>query len=81
MATVGGSLCLENRAATGNWLEVELDGFHPGAVITATLPDGREVTRQLQAGSSYLSSEDPEPLRAGRATEVAELVSPGPTAR
>jgi hypothetical protein len=76
VATVGGPLCLlENRAATGNWLEVELDGFHPGAMITASLPGGREVTRQLQAGSSYLSSEDPRGhFGLGEASEVVELV-------
>jgi ASPIC and UnbV/FG-GAP-like repeat len=76
VATVGGPLCLlENRAAAGNWLEVELGGFHPGAVITASLPDGREVTRQLQAGSSYLSSEDPRAhFGLGETTEVGELV-------
>ncbi|MGH9262173.1 MAG: CRTAC1 family protein, partial [Acidimicrobiales bacterium] len=76
VATVGGPLSLlENRGATGNWLEVELDGFHPGAVITASLPDGRELTRQLQAGSSYLSSEDPRGhFGLGEASEVRELV-------
>jgi ASPIC and UnbV/FG-GAP-like repeat len=50
---------LENRVAAGNWLEVALEGSPPGAEVTATLPDGRELRRELQAGSSYLSSEDP----------------------
>jgi hypothetical protein len=27
--------------------------------VTATLPDGRKLRRELGAGSSYLSSEDP----------------------
>jgi hypothetical protein len=76
VATVGGPLTLlENRAATGNWLEVELDGFFPGAVVTASLPGGREITRQLQAGSSYLSSEDPRGhFGLGEASAVRELV-------
>ena len=44
-------------------------------MVTASLPDGREVTRQLQAGSSYLSSEDPRAhFGLGDATEVGELV-------
>jgi ASPIC/UnbV protein len=38
---------------------VSLAGFHPGAVVTAVLPDGRTLVREEQAGSSYLSSEDP----------------------
>ena len=50
---------LENRGADGNWLEVALEGSPAGAEVTATLPDGRQLRRELQAGSSYLSSEDP----------------------
>ena len=44
-------------------------------MITASLPDGRQVTRRLQAGSSYLSSEDPRAhFGLGETTEVGELV-------
>ena len=50
---------LENRGAAGSWLEVALEGSPPGAEVTATLPDGRKLRRELAAGSSYLSSEDP----------------------
>jgi hypothetical protein len=50
---------LENRGAGGNWLEVALEGSPPGTEVTATLPDGQKLRRELQAGSSYLSSEDP----------------------
>jgi ASPIC and UnbV/FG-GAP-like repeat len=58
--SIGGALALlRNDGATGHWLEVQLDGFHPGAVVTATLPDGRELVREVRAGGSYLSSEDP----------------------
>jgi hypothetical protein len=49
---------LQNRGAVG-WLEVALDGTPPGAEVTVTLSDGRKLRRELHAGSSYLSSEDP----------------------
>ncbi len=55
----GPLLLLENTNRTGNWLEVSLAGFHPGARVTAELPDGRRLIREVLAGSSYLSSEDP----------------------
>ena len=58
--TIGGRLVLlENSGALGNWLEVKLDGFAPGTRLTAVLPDGDELVREIFAGSSYLSSEDP----------------------
>jgi hypothetical protein len=50
---------LENRGATGSWLEVALEGSPPGAEVTATLADGQKLRKELAAGSSYLSSEDP----------------------
>ena len=60
---------------TGNWLEVALEGFHPGAVVTVKLPNGRELVRDVLAGSSYLSSEDPRAhFGLDTATEVTELV-------
>ena len=55
----GPLVLLESSGALGNWLEVALDGFVPGTRITAVLPDGRELIREIFAGSSYLSSEDP----------------------
>ena len=52
--SVGGRLILlKGSAETGNWLEVSLPGFHPGARVTAVLPDGRRLVREVQAGSSY----------------------------
>jgi hypothetical protein len=61
--SIGGPLALlRNDGATGHWLEVQLEGFHPGALVTATLPDGRELVREVRAGGSYLSSEDPRSL-------------------
>jgi hypothetical protein len=57
---LGGPLVLlENQGATGNRLVVDLEGSPPGAEVTVTLADGRVLRRTLQAGSSYLSSEDP----------------------
>lgn len=74
--SVGGRLVLlENRGVVGNWLEVELNGPAVGAEVEVVLPDGRRLLRQVQAGSSYLSSEDPRAhFGLGGAGEVAELV-------
>ena len=73
--SVGGRLVLlENRGTTGNWLEVDLGAAGVGAEVTAVLPDGRTLLRQLAAGSSYLSSEDPRAhFGLGGARRVAEL--------
>jgi ASPIC and UnbV/FG-GAP-like repeat len=74
--SIGGPLILlENTASGGSWLAVRLPGFWPGARVTAVLPDGRELVRQIQAGGSYLSSEDPRPLFGlGDASQVLSLV-------
>jgi hypothetical protein len=65
---------LENRGASGNWLQVATGEFSPGAVVTVRLADGRELRRELQAGSSYLSSEDPRAhFGLGDETTVAEV--------
>ena len=73
---LGGPLVLlENRGAGGNRLTVALEGSPPGAEVTAVLPDGRTLRRTLQAGSSYLSSEDPRlNFGLGAAETVRELV-------
>jgi cytochrome c peroxidase len=55
----GQAVLLRNAGTGGNWLHVALPGFHPGARLRATLPDGRTLVRELYAGSSYLASEDP----------------------
>ena len=74
--SIGGPLVLlENRDTSGNWLTVSLDGFHPGAVVTATLSGGRKLVEEVHAGSSYLSSEDPRlHFGLGSATKVSSLV-------
>jgi hypothetical protein len=70
----GDLLLLENDGAGGNWLEVSLGGSQPGAVVTVVLPDGRSLVREVHAGSSYLSSEDPRVhFGLGDADQVAEL--------
>jgi hypothetical protein len=59
---IGGTAVLlrnDGGNQTANWLEIALDGFYPGVVVTVTLPDGRQLIREGHAGSSYLSSEDP----------------------
>ena len=58
-AISGRLILLENRGVSGNWLQIDLEGSLPGAVVTVTLPDGRRLVRHALAGSSYLSREDP----------------------
>jgi hypothetical protein len=81
--SIGGPLVLlENRGAGGHWLEVAVEPFSPGAVVTAVLPGGRRVVREVQAGGSYLSSEDPRVhLGLGDAARVIELVVGFPDGR
>jgi hypothetical protein len=81
--TIGGRLALlENTTPRGRWLEVALDGFHPGATVTVVLPGGRKLVRGVYAGSSYLSSEDPRVhFGLGDAKEVARLVVRYPDGR
>jgi hypothetical protein len=76
VSQIGGPLVLlQNRVSGKHWLVVALDGFHPGALVSVLLPDGRKLQREARAGGSYLSSEDPRCLFGlGNATEVKELV-------
>ena len=75
--SIGGRLILlRNTGAAGHWLEVKLNGFLPGAKVTAVLPDGRRLVREVHAGSSYLSSEDPRVhFGLGDVTRVSELIT------
>jgi hypothetical protein len=74
--SIGGKLILlHNTGAPGHWLGVNLARFAPGARVTALLPDGRRLVCEVQAGSSYLSSDDPRVhFGLGGATRVRELV-------
>ncbi len=73
--SVGGKLMLlRSTGGSGHWLEVKLPRFAPGAIVTALLPDGRRLVREVHAGSSYLSSEDPRiHFGLGAATKVSAL--------
>ncbi len=58
--TIGGKLVLlQPTGRSGHWLDVRLTKFSPGAVVTVVLPNGRRLEQTVEAGSSYLSSEDP----------------------
>ena len=83
VASLGGPLVLlRSSGASGHWLEVELERFAPGARVTAVLPGGRRLVREVQAGTSYLSSEDPRVhFGLGAATRVSELVVRYPDGR
>jgi hypothetical protein len=60
VGVIGGKLLLlHNRSTSGHWLTVDVRPFSPGAEVTAWDSSGRAQTREIQAGSSYLSSEDP----------------------
>ena len=74
--SIGGKLMLlRTSGARGHWLEVKLGAFAPGTRVTAVLPDGQRLFRELQTGSSYLSSEDPRVhFGLGSAARVDELV-------
>ena len=53
---------------------MSLSRFVPGAVVSVSLPNGRSLVRTVQAGSSYLSSEDPRVhFGLGTATRVSDL--------
>ena len=68
-------MLLRNTGDAGHWLEVKLATFSPGAVATVVLPDGRKLVKEMHAGSSYLSSEDPRlHFGLGDATKARTLV-------
>jgi hypothetical protein len=81
--TIGGKLeLLRPTGVVGHWLAVRLARSSPGAVVTAVLPDGRRLVRKVQAGSSYLSSEDPRlHFGLGAATRVTQLTVSYPGGR
>ena len=60
VGTIGGDLALlRNESAGGGWLTVAADPSTPGTVVSVVSADGKVQHRELVAGSSYLSSEDP----------------------
>ncbi|MHB8469873.1 MAG: FG-GAP-like repeat-containing protein [Gaiellaceae bacterium] len=74
--TIGGKLVLLRPSGPiGHWLDVKLSRFSPGAVVTVLLPNGTQLSRTVQTGSSYLSSEDPRVhFGLGAALKVVRLI-------
>jgi putative MFS transporter len=81
--SIGGPVVLlESAGPSGHWLGVSLTGFHPGAVVTAVLPNGRKLVQEAHAGGSYLSSHDPRlHFGLGDARSVSKLVVRYPDGR
>jgi hypothetical protein len=74
VGTIGGELALlRNTGAGGHWLTVAFPVPAPGAVVTIRTADGTQ-RRELAAGSSYLSSEDPRAHFGLGALERVETV-------
>jgi hypothetical protein len=73
--SIGGKLLLlKPSGPVGHWLDVDLSRFTPGAVVMLALADGRTVSQEVRAGSSYLSSEDGRVhFGLGGATSAARL--------
>jgi hypothetical protein len=73
--SIGGRLLLlHNTGPSGHWLDVQVEPFSPGAIVTLIGVNGRQV-REVHAGSSYLSSEDPRVhFGLGPYTAVNELI-------
>ena len=65
---------LSETGAALNWLQVSLEKFSPGARVVAILPDGRELVREVQTGSSYLSTEEPRLHFGLGAASTADLI-------
>jgi len=81
--SIGGPLVLlEDTGPVGHWLDVSLKGFQAGAVLTATLPNGKTMVQELHDGSSYLSSADPRAhFGLGDETRVARLTIRWPSGK
>jgi ASPIC and UnbV/FG-GAP-like repeat len=75
IGTIGGDLVLlRNTGAGGTWLTVSPAPATAGVVVSVELGDGRTLERELQAGSSYLSSADPRAhFGLGGASEVTAV--------
>jgi Na+-translocating ferredoxin:NAD+ oxidoreductase RnfD subunit len=73
--TIGGKLVLlQPSKPSGHWIDVALSHFSPGALVTISLADGTELSNEVTAGSSYLSSEDPRVhFGLGSATRITQL--------
>ena len=83
LGTIGGDLALlRNTGAGGHWLVVEPDPALPGTLVAVTSTDGTSVLRQVHAGSSYISSEDPRThFGLGESAVVESVVVTWPDGR
>jgi len=74
--TIGGRLVLlHNTSPSGHWLGVQVEPSSPGAVVTLVRSDNSRSVREVQVGSSYLSSEDPRVhFGLGSDTSARELI-------
>ena len=72
--SIGGKLLLlKPTGPAGHWLDVKLSRFTPGATVTVDLGKS-ELSQEVRAGSSYLSSEDQRVhFGLGRATRISAL--------
>ncbi len=80
--SIGGKLILlHNTGASGHWLEVRLRKPVPGTSVDLEIP-GAAPTASVQAGSSYLSSNDARlHFGLGNLDKVRELDVYGPTGK
>ena len=68
-------ILLENVAPQGNWIVLVADPYEPGTVLTVSTGD-RRLLREVIAGSSWLSSDDPRfVVGIGSASEVQVTVT------
>jgi len=72
--SIGGKLLLlKPTGPTGHWLDVKLSRFTPGATLTVDIGKA-QVSQDVRAGSSYLSSEDERVhFGLGEATSAVRL--------
>ncbi len=72
---IGGSVSLlRNEGVPGRSLIVDVLPPIPGAVVTVRLSNGQTLRREIYAGSSYLSSEDPRPHLGFGDASIDELI-------
>jgi len=76
LGSIGGKLALlQSTGAKGHWLTIAPAPVEAGTLVTVELANGRRLTRELELGSSYLSSEDPRPsFGLGDATSVKRVL-------
>lgn len=62
VGSIGGKLALlRSSGAKGHWLTIAPTPVEAGTLVTVELASGRRLMKEIELGSSYLSSEDPRP--------------------